>query len=259
MGSWALESLGAGDGGSPPHAVPLHTPTAWLQVCADGGHIWLPHPHPPPDNATLSSGEKQLAVRPLPSPDSPPIGPEEPLLLSSVVTCAQSPILAPVTGEEPSGGQKGRSAGLGVGMLSNGLWRASFQFKTLLIPKPTPAPELFLLLGTYHQSQPYEVETNTRILWVGKWRLRQVPSLAQGHQLAGMGRGLPGPPALRLGHTHSSHDLLQLLCPSWAQGKHSRAERDRARQAHPATETPDLPSQNFRRNGFPWRWGANLG
>ena len=110
---------------------PFTPTTAWLQVCADGRHTWLPHPHPPPDNATLSSGEKQLAVRPLPSPDLPPVGPEEPLPLSSVVTCAQSPISPPVMGEEPSGGQKGSSAGLGVGLLSNGLWRASFQFKML--------------------------------------------------------------------------------------------------------------------------------
>lgn len=145
--------------------------------------------------------------------------------LSSGVTCPQGPISPHMLGEEPSVGQKGSSSGLGVGMLSNRLSRASFRAFVPLIPKPTPVAELCPFLGTCHPAKPREVEADTPILWEGKWTLRHVPSLSQGHQPAGMGPSSPGLPAQGRGHTPSSHSLLWLLGPSWALGEWPRAER----------------------------------
>lgn len=41
-------------------------------------------------------------------------------------------------------------------------------------------------------------------------------------------------------------------------GEHTPADRDGVRSAHPAMDTPDLPSQNCRRNGFPGDKGQTL-
>ena len=96
-------------------------------------------------------------------------------------------------GQETAGGrEKGSSAGLGVGMLSNGLSRALFQFR------------MPLTYSCYWALKPYEVEPNTPILWMGKWS-------AQGHQLAGMELGSSSRPALSLGHTHSTRGFTSSL------------------------------------------------
>ena len=117
-------------------------------------------------------------------------------------------------------------------MLSNGLSRVLCQFRMLLN------------CSCYWALKPYEGEPNTPILWMGKWS-------AQGHQLAGMELRSPGWPALSPGHIHSARGLSSSLAHPGPWGAPQLNRQDEA--------TPDLPSQDHRRNGFPWRCGANLG
>lgn len=99
-GPWSLwrQEMGL----STPRSPPSH-PTARLQVCPDRGSVWLPSPSPrmaPPRGGCLSHGgglspvDKQLAARPLLSPDLPPMGPEEPTAPQFRVHLCSEPNLA---------------------------------------------------------------------------------------------------------------------------------------------------------------------
>lgn len=98
---------------------PFMPTTAWPQATP---------PHAPGTNPHLSSRERQLAVRPLPSPDLRPMGPEEACAPHSWGLPVLRALCHPTCGGEELSGvpEKSCSSWLGVAMLSNGLLWALF-------------------------------------------------------------------------------------------------------------------------------------
>lgn len=117
-----------------PMQFPFTPTAAWLQVCEGAGSTGQ-------SPSTLFLGEDAAGNQAVSSPDLPPIGPEEPLPLSSGVTWAQSPALAPMMGTRtiwrPGEGQF--------------CWTRCRDAEQWIVKGVVPiqdAPELFLLLGT---------------------------------------------------------------------------------------------------------------